>query len=191
MFAHTNGVNTHKGAIFLLGLICGAIGVCWDKNKDISMWMNYIAKLAQHPLQELRNMSEADAKTGGEYQFFQFGLTGARGEAASGFHSVISTSLPEFRAALNKGYSVNDAGLVALVALMQVVDDSNVLRRGGYDVLNKLKQDALAIWKNGVSKEALYRLDKDLNRANISPGGSADLLAVTLFLYFLETDKDI
>ena len=130
-------------------------------------------------------LSHENAQTGGEKQYLQQRLTGIRGEAAAGFPSVARYALPAFRSALAHGESINDAGLHALLALMACLPDSNILRRKGEAALADVQMRAAELLQKGFTHEDLRRMNEDFIRANISPGGSADLLALTYFLHFL------
>jgi holo-ACP synthase/triphosphoribosyl-dephospho-CoA synthase len=189
MLSATDGVNTHKGAIFLLGLLCGAAGMGFSTEQNLKKLLDNTAKLAMTPLKELQFMTVKEATTGGQKQYHQHGLTGARGEAASGFKTVLEVSLPVLEASLLAGLSLNDAGLEALVALMSTVADSNILRRGSMEDLKALQQEATVLHTQGITKEALRQLDEKLIRKHLSPGGCADLLAVTYFIYLLFAEK--
>ena len=179
MIRATGGANTHKGAIFSLGILCCAAGMEGDILENA-------ARIAAPALEELRGMSPEQAQTGGERQFVEHGLTGVRGEAAQGFPAVKNIALPALRRAIGAGKSLNDAGLDALLHLMACVDDSNVLRRRGMDVLRRVQAAARALLRKGYDCDALRSLNEDFIRENISPGGCADLLALTYFLYFIE-----
>ena len=185
MLRVTGGANTHRGAIFSLGLLCWAAGGTCRNAETLA---GRAARVAGAALRELEDMPPQRARTGGERQYVEFGLTGVRGEAAAGFPSVLGCALPAFRRALTEGATLNDAGLRALLLLMARVDDSNILRRGGMASLRQLQARARALCEQGFSQADLRALDAELVEAGLSPGGSADLLAVTCFLYFLERE---
>ena len=123
-------------------------------------------------------------RTGGETQFAAYGLTGARGEAAAGFPSVRNYALPALEAALANGKGLNDAALDALTRLMTRVSDSNVIRRAGMEGQKFVFECAREIDGLPDKTKALRALNGEFVKRNISPGGCADLLAVTLFLHF-------
>jgi len=117
----------------------------------------------------------------------QYGVSGARGEAQRGFPHVIHIALPTLKAARNRGISESFARLDALIAIMSSLDDTCLLHRGGMEALHVAKQGAKKILSLGGTStpegwKALHQLDADLMVRNASPGGSADLLAATLFL---------
>lgn len=173
-------VNTHKGAVFALGILCYACGRRGE-NASAADVLQEAACVGQELLLQLRHC--ADPKTGGEMQYQMYGLTGARGEAAKGFPHAAFIALPVLEEALKKGYTVNDAGLCALAALIAHVDDSNVIRRGGMEALSELKKAAKTCMADGDVKNSIRTLDAVCTRYGVSPGGCADLLAVTYFLH--------
>jgi len=182
------GANTHKGAIFSLGILCCSAADCAD-TADTDAVLRAAAELGRCSLRALTELGPENARTGGERQYLQLGLTGARGEAASGFQTVREIALPALEAALDRGLKLNDAGLRALIALMAAVPDSNILRRAGEEALRWVQDSARTLIQNGFSAEDLRSMNREFIYRNISPGGSADLLAVTYFLYFLQKDQ--
>ncbi len=186
MLRASSGANTHKGALFSMGILCCAAGMAGE-NADLDMVLGCAAKIAAPSLDALKNMAAESAVTGGEKQYFASGYTGARGEAAMGFPTVRNIALPAFRSALSEGKSLNDAGLYTLCALMASVCDSNILRRAGEDVLKEVQNMARAAMDSGAEKETLRGMNDIFVSKNVSPGGSADLLALTYFLYDWET----
>ena len=176
------GVNTHKGAVFSLGILCYAAG---KLGKDASAEAIFAegAALGTHYLHQLK--AHNPMQTGGERQYAVMRLPGARGEAAAGFPSVSRISLPVYRNALREGKSHNDAALCALVHLMAHVPCSNVLRRGGEEGLAYMHARAETLIAEGITHQALNVFDEDMISRNLSAGGCADLLAVTLFMHLL------
>lgn len=173
--------NTHKGAIFSLGILCMACGRCGE-GADLNEILQSAAEIGTFYLRELE--MKKTAFTGGEQQYRQYGLTGARGEAASGFQSAAAIGLPALKKALAEGKTLEQAGCFALLNLMAQVHDSNIIRRAGMEGQQWAMQQARdALWDQAPD---LSTMDERFIERNISPGGSADLLAVTLFLSFLE-----
>ena len=175
------GANTHKGAVFSLGILCYAAGACGERASQDEL-LDKAAEAGAYFLAQLeRNAREI---TGGERQYRQYGLTGARGEAASGFRSVRELSLPALQKELADGKPLPEAGLGALLALMAQVHDSNIIRRAGMEGQRWAMAQAGQLLQSGWTPEKLRELDSRFIRRHISPGGSADLLAVTYFLHF-------
>ncbi len=194
MLKSTKGVNTHKGAIFSLGLICASIGriqAFGDPMYETRV-CSEVEKLAKYSLSDYELKPLDGLATGGELAFAKFKITGARGEAASGFWGVLNIALPELRRQLKLGRTINDAGLYALLSLMSFTDDTNVVKRSGRQTLKDMQDQAKNILRQDIINiDEVENLDKDLIEKNISPGGCADLLAITYFLYFLSSEPDL
>lgn len=197
----THGVNTHKGAIFSLGIYAAALGMGFGgETSDAEAALVRCGEMTRARMrEELARIEGEKARTFGEaiYQKRRFG--GVRGEAAGGFASVREAGLPRLRAALGAGLCLNDAGLCALVALMARTQDTNAVRRGGEEAAEALRR-AAAEMDGGIAvaiadgtipekmeaiRARLTRWDEALIRARISPGGCADLLALTLLANFM------
>ncbi len=196
MFAATGGVNTHKGLLFSFGLICAAAGLRAARNKPLSpeglaaLASRIVAGIVGRELESLRDAPPDRPLTAGERLYLRTGVTGIRGEAERGFPTVANRALPFLRNAMREGRSPGDAGADTLLLIMQHSDDTNVLHRSGMDGLLLMRGTAADILAVGGTRSERGR---DLMNAamrlfverNISPGGSADLLAVTFFLHFL------
>lgn len=194
----TGGVNTHKGAVFSLGVFCAALGMGYDgEGSDPERALARCGEMTRERMaQELRRAGEGEAQTFGERLYAQSGAGGVRAEAAAGFPNVRLCALPRYRACRAAGMSENDAGLCVLVALMARVQDTNAVRRGGEAGARALRERAQALDgeiaaglsggapqgtpKGGDLRRVLKEWDEALSRARISPGGCADLLAMTL-----------
>ena len=129
-------------------------------------------------------------------------MGGVRREAAEGFPAVREAALPRLAQALAVGMDENDAGLCALVALMARTEDTNAIRRGGMEAARALRARAQALDERLLASlaalgfdaraegEALRRelsaWDAELTRANISPGGCADMLALAFLARGME-----
>lgn len=178
MFEATDGVNTHKGGIFSLGLICFAAGRLRGQNRLVcaESVCQQVAEICKG-LVARELASRTHAVTAGEKQYQQFGLTGARGEAELGFPTVRQHVLP---------YWYQESGERrfhhALLHLMAINPDSNLVSRGGIDGLCYVQDYAQTLLKNGWNIARLQEMDKAFISRNLSPGGSADLLAVSYVL---------
>lgn len=177
--------NTHKGAVFSLGILCFAAGQCGE-NADMDAILHRSAQLGAYFLRQMKK--QKSARTGGERQYLQYGLTGARGEAASGFESVRTIALPALHKALAEGKPLKQAGLYALLSLMAHVQDSNVIRRAGMEGQRWVIREAQEALQNGLTE--LRGMNERFVEQNLSPGGSADLLTVTYFLHFLQNQSE-
>lgn len=196
MFDATGGVNTHKGLLFSFGLICAAAGVRAARNEPLSpvalaaLASRIVAGIVRRELESLRDAPPDRPLTAGERLYLRYGVTGIRGEAERGFPTVVNRALPFLENAAREGRSPGDAGADTLLVIMQHSDDTNVLHRSGTDGLRLMRETAANILAAGGSRSERGR---DITAAatrlfverNISPGGSADLLAVTFLLSFL------
>ena len=188
MFRATQGVNTHKGSIFSLGLLCAAAGRLLGAGQVVdagSICQEVATMCAGLVGAELAPKHEA--QTAGELLFQKYRMTGARGEAASGFATVRQYSLGVFLAMLGQGVSEEHALHEALLHLLAYNPDTNVVARGGMAGLDFVKAYARGLLAmQGVAPPTrvtqLSCFNDALVARNLSPGGSADLLAVTWFL---------
>lgn len=188
MFKATNNINTHKGAVFAFALLLAAIG----KLQRLQSQPNYqaicheVAK-ACHGMVQQELEQQHTITTVGEKLFKQYRLTGARGEAESGYLTVRQVSLPIYQEMLSQGYDEESSLLQAMLYLLAYNDDTNLVSRGGIAGLQYVQQAAKSIIaQGGITKqngrENIFKLDIELIKRNLSPGGSADLIAVTWFL---------
>ncbi|WP_423130762.1 triphosphoribosyl-dephospho-CoA synthase CitG [Klebsiella grimontii] len=189
MLAATGGVNTHRGAIFAFGLLSAAVGRLVARGEPVEQHRvcDQVARFCRGLVG--RELSSAAGKkvSKGEGHFLRYGLSGARGEAESGFRTVRTQAMPVFNRVMAETGDTNLALLQTLLHLMAWNDDTNLVSRGGLEGLNFVQQQAQRLlWEGGVltdgGLEALRQLDDELIVRHLSPGGSADLLAVTSFL---------
>ncbi|MBL3540129.1 triphosphoribosyl-dephospho-CoA synthase CitG [Aminivibrio sp.] len=196
MFSATGGINTHKGLIFSLGVLCASAGMLASEGIPLSpeacasRGAAIVRGITERDFAFLKGTPGGRPLTAGERLFLSDGVTGIRGEAERGFPSVTGTALPALRSSLSKGLSLNDAMVDGLLALMTVVEDTNILSRGGREGERTVRKEAeKAVKLGGMSskegKEAVQKMNGLFTRRNLSPGGSADLLAVTVFLHLL------
>ena len=187
MLAATGGVNTHKGAIFLLGTACGAIGRLWRPDapcREPERIARECALLCRKAVEEdfVLLQKRGVARSAGERLYLEWGRRGVRGELAEGLPGVIECALPAFLQALWDGLSRNDAGVEALLHLIARDTDSNMVKRGGTACAHHAAAQAAALLPR-PSRSQLEALDDIFIARNLSPGGCADLLSVTYFLY--------
>ena len=192
MLHATAGVNTHKGAIFSMGILCGALG-----RLERQRWGDPEAILAECAAMtrglvsgDYGNLTPETAKTAGQKLYLQYGVTGVRGQAEAGFPTVLKVGLPKLESALAAGKSINDAGCAALLAMLADTVDTNMIHRGGYALAKKTAETIAELLKKEPfpAQETLEALDEAFIRDNLSPGGTADLLAMTYFLHFLKEE---
>ena len=193
MFSATGGINTHKGLVFASAILCGALGKVHAGRElplpftDVLQECRRLGKCSLSDLHRPPNV-QTTLPTNGERIFTAYGIRGARGEAAAGFPSAVQIGLPALRKWLSAGFSLNDSAAMALLTLISEVDDTNMVHRGGPELAKKRKEQAKillsAVTKENF-KETLYTLDHQYMTENLSPGGCADLLAVSLMFHFL------
>ncbi|OPY98770.1 triphosphoribosyl-dephospho-CoA synthase MdcB [Bradyrhizobium sacchari] len=185
MFAATSGVNTHRGAIFGLGLLCAAAGAKAGGLVDPVL-----------PLGEVVARLWGDSILDGPVLLHSHGSAarrrfcagGARIEAATGFPSIYRIGLPALRRARPVAPEDREAARVeACFALIASVEDTNLLHRGGLDGLRFAHEEARRfIASGGVSapgwRARAQTIHDSFVARRLSPGGSADLLAMTLFV---------
>lgn len=197
MFQATGGVNTHKGIIFSMGLICSAAGRLYSEKGELGISTEGVcieaAKIAEGiSSRDFEGIENKEKHTNGEILYKALGLRGIRGEAEGGFKTVRDVAVPFLRSCGKlKDSTLNDTFLEILLRLMAVCADTNVIIRGGLHSLEFVKASArefiLAGGMNQASAlEKLEEMNKVFIERNISPGGSADLLAVSIFLGLLE-----
>lgn len=182
MLATTNGVNTHRGAIWALGLLVTAAAL---QPKSIALCAARLALLddryAPTPLSHGAQVAQ------------RYGARGAREEAQLGFPSVLQRGLPQLHKSRANGHGEQNARLDALLAIMTELADTCVLYRAGEPGLHAMQAGAQAVLDAGGSaslsgRRRLHELDQQLIALNASPGGAADLLAATLLLDRIERD---
>jgi holo-ACP synthase/triphosphoribosyl-dephospho-CoA synthase len=197
MFAATDGVNTQKGLLFLMGVLAAATALACRRTPTtgvaeiVAVAAAICEDIVVRELVALQETAGTEKTTAGEKLYLRYGITGIRGELAAGLPAVLRTGLPAYRSALDAGLPINDALVHALIALMTVTEDTTIVHRHGPDTLIAVQKEATAVMAaGGMRTENGRRLIKELDcryiHRNISPGGSADLLAATYFLHTVE-----
>ncbi|NWL77467.1 triphosphoribosyl-dephospho-CoA synthase MdcB [Pseudomonas taiwanensis] len=181
MLVTTGGVNTHRGAIWALGLLVAAMALK-PESRDAHAIALRAARIA---LIDDRAAPHSDSH--GAQVARRYGARGAREEAQLGFPAVIEQGLPQLARSRAAGAGEQNARLDALLAIMTTLADTCVLWRAGLEGLDAMQQGARAVLDAGGSaslagRRQLRALDARLLQLNASPGGAADLLAACLFL---------
>lgn len=197
MFSATGGVNTHKGMIFSMGLAAACCGECIRCRGSVEYdpVFDRIREMTGDVLEkELAAICPDRPLTHGEALYLKYGAKGIRGEAAEGFPSVRQIALPLLTRLLDQGMEENLARLQVLTALMAFAGDTNVLSRSGPGAQRYMVHQAKSLLKQGDFDNSVYPKLRDMNRdfiaRNISPGGCADLLAITIFMHSINTYKE-
>jgi triphosphoribosyl-dephospho-CoA synthase len=182
MLAATDGVNTHRGAIFGLGLMAAAAGFR-DSNGISGPLGRIVAALWGRSLASMPAVPESHGAGAAR----RYGAGGARKEAALGFPSVYGVAIPALAVGRKlAGGDAEPARVHACLALIAAVGDTNLLHRGGLEGLafaQRLAQAFLAaggVGQPGWRRKAL-RIHEMFVARHLSPGGCADLLAMALF----------
>ncbi|MCY1276628.1 2-(5''-triphosphoribosyl)-3'-dephosphocoenzyme-A synthase [compost metagenome] len=181
MLATTAGVNTHRGAIWALGLLVASVAL-EPQSSDAQAIALRAARIALIDDREAPQLDSHGAQVSRRY-----GARGAREEAQLGFPSVLGHGLPQLARSRAAGAGEQNARLDALLAIMTTLADTCVLWRAGLEGLAAMQQGARAVLDAGGSaslagRRQLRALDARLLQLNASPGGAADLLAACLFL---------
>jgi triphosphoribosyl-dephospho-CoA synthase len=192
MFRATKGINTHKGTIFSLGILCAAAGLLYSKGITINSknLSNIISQRWEKDI--LHNNENIDSN--GLVVKKKYGYKGARFEAANGFLTIMNIALPSFKSTFNDLKDENSSLMQTLFILMKDLDDTNILHRRGEEGLRFVKNISLSfLEKGGVFHKNWQNEVKSIHNKfiskNLSPGGSADLLALCYFVYKLEKEK--
>lgn len=180
MLLATGGVNTHRGAIWALGL---GVAVAARLDRDPATVLAGISRLTRYVDPALPGGPTA---SNGAHSRKRYGVNGAIGAARHGF-PVAAAALGTLRVARSAGQSETHAQLSALLASIALLDDTCLLHRGGSAGLVLAQQDARRILEAGgpatrAGGRLLKTLDRELTVRGLSPGGSADMLALALFL---------
>lgn len=185
MLRATGGINTHRGAIFSLGLLVAASaryrqlhGHAGSAAQVCLAVPHWAADFASAPL---------DASSPGQRARVRHGVPGVREQAAAGYPALRELAMPTLRHALEEGLTHDAALCQTLMQLVAQIDDLNLLHRGGADGLHWAQQQAHAFLASGGTfapgwQARLRDVGKRFVARRLSPGGSADLLACSWFL---------
>ena len=181
MMVETGGVNTHRGAIWAMGLLVSAVAM-----QPESLLPQHIAQRAAK-IAALPDAFSPKKFSKGSHAVQRYQVPGAREEAQGGFPHIIDCALPQLHRSRSRGASESEAQVDALLAVMTRLTDTCVLSRGGLPALHAMHQGAQAVLAAGgmhsvAGRQQLRRLERRMLADNVSPGGAADLLAATLFL---------
>jgi holo-ACP synthase/triphosphoribosyl-dephospho-CoA synthase len=202
----TGGVNTHRGYIFCLGILCAAYGrLCRNTDKpDLNGIIEFVKAMTIGLEEDFCRFRDNDVSMGceasvgcnashGEAVYASSGIKGVRGEVSLGFPSVTKCALPLLNRMLKEGHSINDAGVAVLLNLMTIVEDTNIIHRGGIEAFRTIQEDLNIFLAGDPDMEAIRNkaadMDRDFISKNLSPGGCADLLGITLFLHRILANK--
>jgi len=186
--------STHKGAIWILGLLVAAAARLHRTNADLSNAERSDAKeiaAMAGSIARLADRAQPALVTHGEITKWSYGAKGARGEASDDFPRVIEFGLPTLRRQRAAGSAEEVSRIDALLSIMSQLDDTGILYQGGLEALNAVKSGAQAVLAAGgygaaAGRKLMDKLDQEVIARHVSPGGSGVLLAATIFLDAVE-----
>ncbi|MDY4003122.1 MAG: triphosphoribosyl-dephospho-CoA synthase CitG [Ligilactobacillus saerimneri] len=191
MFAATQGVNTHKGAIFSLGIFVAASAYLTRTQTDFKLVavQDVIRAMLVNLLQDdFANLTHKKQLTAGEQQYLKYGKTGIRGQAAAGYPAV--TRGVEF---LRQTQGTRQEKILdTLMYLAGQVEDSNLVKRAHNPAIQQWMQARVATYfaHGGAQTPAglnyLKELEQLFSQRKYSLGGTADLLIVTIYCGLME-----
>lgn len=187
MLAATGGVNTHRGAIFMLGLLCAAAGAALRAHGDALDPAALREALRRHWGEALARRSQRPPVLPGGIAARRHGLRSASEEAALAFPVLFETALPALRKAMARGLAPRQARLDTLFHIIAVLDDSNLAHRGGLAGLRGAQRAAQGFLdRGGIARpeglQEAQAIADDFVRRRLSPGGAADTLAAACWL---------
>ena len=195
MYEATKGINTHKGTIFSMGILLAVLGVHLKENKkiDLKVLSEKIKEMCKSLLNELEDAD--NISTYGEKAYKEYHLTGARGLAISGYEIVLLDGINKLKN-FCKTLDFETACILLLFYYMSVLDDTNIVNRANIATLKEVQilskelfeENKKTLVKENI-KNSMSKLNDIFIEKNISAGGSADLLILTIFIHLL-TDEE-
>lgn len=188
MLKATAGINTHRGAIFCMGMLCAAMAACRAQQIALSipavravLLILWGEALTAHAAIKLTDVARTDVSHGLQVAA-DHAVGGAREEGALGFPAVFKIALPQLQASLAAGRDVQSARVDTLFALMARISDTNIYHRGGAGGAALVRQTSLAFLQAGGTGAADWQaraehIHHQFVQERLSPGGAADLLA--------------
>jgi triphosphoribosyl-dephospho-CoA synthase len=197
MLAATGGVNTHRGAIFTLGLLCASAGALRAAGRPlqpdalrrtlVARWGAALAARGGGSPYGGSDGRAAGAVTHGGQAARAHGLRGANAEAAAGMPVLFDCGLPALQAALAAGLPARAARLQAFFVTLALLDDTNLAHRGGLAGLRWAQAQARGWLAQGGAQvpdavAQAHRIHRAFVQRRLSPGGAADVLAAACWL---------
>lgn len=189
MLKATNAINTHKGTIFSMGILISVISQCMKEDKlNLLKIIDRIKKMCK-PLEDELGLSLQN--TSGEKIYQKYKIKGARGLALEGYSIVLDDGIKKIYN-LEKDLDLEIAFIMLLFYYMSILDDTNIIARSNIETLEKVRKKSEKLYKKNLEELNEIKIKIDMSvlneyfiEKNISPGGSADLLILTIFIYFL------
>lgn len=171
MLKATGGVNTHKGALFCIGLSVAAASYLASTTGSVEAYsFKELVSRAASEIPSARGTHGAEAKR-------SFKAVGALENARAAYPELFADWLPYYRSLEGDPFRCHKT----LLHIMTTLDDTNILHRRGAEGLAHAEAEAARLLED-FSESGLSSLNKDFIRENISPGGSADMLSLTIFI---------
>ena len=171
MLKATGGVNTHKGALFCIGLSVAAASNLASATGSVEAYsFKELVSRAASEIPSARDTHGAEAKR-------SFKAVGALENARAAYPELFTDWLPYYRSLEGDPFRCHKT----LLHIMTTLDDTNILHRRGAEGLAHAEAEAARLLED-FSESGLSSLNKDFIRENISPGGSADMLSLTIFI---------
>ena len=171
MLKATGGVNTHKGALFCIGLSVAAASNLASRTRSVQAYSfkELVSRIASEiPLAQGTHGAEAKRS---------FKVSGALENARAAYPELFEDWLPYYRDLEGDSCRCHKT----LLHIMTTLDDTNILHRRGVEGLARAKSEASRLLED-FCEAKMSSLNKDFIRENISPGGSADMLSLTIFI---------
>lgn len=183
MYEASGGVNTHKGAIFTLGVIASAIGKIYYDNKYISVNLisEYVKKLCANIFDDF-NKKEMQDSNGARIYIKNAKHSGIRYEAKNGFKTALDAY--DF-------YKNTKDFLKTYVYIISILDDTTTINRVGESGLNFSKDYAKKVLNSDNFDYEIKLMNKAYTEKNISTGGCADTIELVYFFKHMDDFLEI
>ncbi len=194
MFLATHNVNTHKGIVFSLGLVTSFSlwQLAQTGNFDSEAILQSIGESVKPVLEkDFAKIDPFHPHTHGEILYIKQGIRGIRGEAMDGFPAVETIALPMLRKLRKEGWEKEKTYIQTLLLLLSQVEDSNIISRSDLATLQWAQTETRNVLDKGGAATAeglaaVWQLNEKFVEKNISPGGCADLLILSIYLLTME-----
>ena len=187
MLAATGGVNTHRGAIYALGIALHAAARETDVADYKQFMLSSLSQTGQRlsAIQLKLNEMHSGQPSHGSEAVKRFGVKGAREMAQEGYKDILAFCQPYYHAIRKQPFALQRT----LVYLMASLDDTCMIHRVGYARSKQLKDELSGLFgeiARSLDYERTERILRDLcarfAAEGVSPGGAADMLALTVFM---------
>lgn len=172
MLRATGGVNTHRGALFAMGIAVLAVSNTWHKSRELKP-----GAIRQAIMKIAHTLRPAGHESHGSAAVTRYHVDGAMGMARHGYQRLFSDWLPFYGSLSGDTWQCHKT----LLRIMATLDDTNVIHRVGYDMAQQVKAQAGELLDD-FTAAGLEAMNRRFIEQNISPGGAADMLSLTIFL---------